>query len=406
MRVVYIYDGEWPRGATRVRKETAALASAGHDVLLLARNRDGAPSTQSEEWMEVRLLPVPPGGALRGMMSFPFFLNPVWIIHIVRQVRDWGADMLIVEDLPLAPTALWVGRRFDIPVFYDMGEVYPEFLRGMWQAGRPTLIDRIVRNPSAAGVLERYVLKRAAHTFVVSEESRARAIRRGARPAQLTIVGNTPEDPETLAMERPPPPALSAYNDRPIVLFTGILIFDRGIIDAVRAIDRVRRAAPEVMFVIVGDGPAMPEIQREIDRLEVRDHVLLVGWKDHALLPGFYKRASVGLLPFLNTGQIRYTLANKLFDYMGAGLPIIASDVPPMRRVITETQSGLLVPPEDPEALAAAIIAVLQLPEEERQRMGDRGRRAVRDTYNWKVDSERMVDAVARQVRTPADAVL
>src|SRR5690606_30846832 len=139
------------------------------------------------------------------------------------------------------------------------------------------------------------------------------------------------------------------------------------------------------------------EIRVEVDRLGLRDNVHLLGWKDHALLPAYYQRASVGLLPFLDTGQIKFTLANKLFDYMGAGLPVIASDVPPMRRIVSETGAGLLVAAGDPEGLGVAIVRLLQGPREERRRMSECGIRAVRDKYNWEVDSKRLVDAVQRE---------
>ena len=57
--------------------------------------------------------------------------------------------------------------------------------------------------------------------------------------------------------------------------------------------------------------------------------------------------ASIGILPFLATEHINITLANKLFDYMASALPIVASDVVPMRRVLSETEAGVLFPAGD-----------------------------------------------------------
>ena len=50
----------------------------------------------------------------------------------------------------------------------------------------------------------------------------------------------------------------------------------------------------------------------------------MLGWQPHASLPAYYQQAQVGLIPFLDSSHIRITLANKLFDYMAAGLPVIA----------------------------------------------------------------------------------
>lgn len=394
MRVLYIYDGDWPVGATRVRKQTLALYEAGHQVLLLSRNETRAPRVQHEYWMEVRRLPTLPGGAANRIGNFPLFINPLWILHIRSNAARWGADAIVVEDLPLAPTALGIGRLLRIPVFYDMGEVYPEFLRGLWTFGRPSLLDRVIRNPAGAALIERFVLRRASHVFVVSEESRARAIALGADENRTTIVGNTPEDHQGLLKVQPPPTELAFLHDRPIVLFTGILIFDRGIRNAIHAIEHVRKRIPKVAFVIVGDGPDAAHLRREIEQLRLQDHVFMLGWKEHSRLPAYYHAAVVGLLPFLDGGQIRYTLANKLFDYMGAGLPVIASDVPPMRRIISETHAGLLVPSGDPEALGDAIITLLEMDTTQRAEIGKRGQKAVADVYHWSVDATRFTQAL------------
>jgi glycosyltransferase involved in cell wall biosynthesis len=370
-----------------------ALAAAGHDVRLLARNEERAPRKEREDWMEVRRLPAFPGAIVNRIANFPYFFNPLWIHQILHHARGW-ADAIVVEDLPLAPTALWVGRLLRVPVYYDMGEVYPEYLRGLWDIRSPTLVDRFVRNPHAADVLERYVLPRAEHVFVVSDESRNRALRRGAHEDRISIVGNTPEDPESLVRPQPTPADLQLLEGRPIILFTGILIFDRGIIDAVRAVAIARREIPDLAFVVVGDGPDAEQIRREVELHDLDEHVYLLGWKEHATLPAYYQRAHAGLLPFLDGGQIRFTLANKLFDYMGAGLPVIASDVPPMRRIVDETGAGILVPPGQPEALAEAVIRLLRLPAQDRELMAARGKAAVAEKYNWRVDSRRFVYAI------------
>jgi glycosyltransferase involved in cell wall biosynthesis len=112
-------------------------------------------------------------------------------------------------------------------------------------------------------------------------------------------------------------------------------------------------------------------------------------------LPAYYRHAEVGLLPFRDTPHIRVTLANKLFDYMAAGLPLIAVDVPPMRRVISETQAGVLYPPGDAPALADAIVGLLGA-SARRERLGANGRRAVVERYCWQIDETRLLRELER----------
>ena len=129
--------------------------------------------------------------------------------------------------------------------------------------------------------------------------------------------------------------------------------------------------------------------------LGLDSHVRLLGWKPHETLPAYYGQATVGLLPFRATPHIRITLANKQFDYMAVGLPVVASDVPPMRRIIDETESGVTAVPEDPEALAEAIISLCLDPQRASD-LGRNGQAAVDRKYNWGVDGARFVEAVER----------
>src|SRR5207245_238707 len=126
-----------------------------------------------------------------------------------------------------------IGRWLRIPVHYDMAEVYPEFLKSLWKVGHLAFLDRLVRSPRAAALLERYVLQAVRSISVVSEESRDRAIALGTRPDNVVVVGNTPEDVESLVRRHPFPVDLRALAHRPRVVFVGVLIADRGITEAV-----------------------------------------------------------------------------------------------------------------------------------------------------------------------------
>ena len=254
MRIVYVYDGDWPRGATRVAKETRSLARAGHTVHLVARNSLREPRTEAAGWMTVHRLPAWGPGWWHRAVNFPFFFNPVWVRSIARVVRATRPDCLIVADLPLALTAIWVARHFRLPIHYDMVEVYPEFLRSLWEFETMGWTDHLVRSPRLASILERRVLRRVDTVFVVTDESRDRCIRLGVPPERIVIVGNTPEDVERLQSAPDLPPDLAPWRDHLRVLFVGILLGDRGVAEAVEAMARVveRVTIGALVLVCVG----------------------------------------------------------------------------------------------------------------------------------------------------------
>jgi glycosyltransferase involved in cell wall biosynthesis len=187
---------------------------------------------------------------------------------------------------------------------------------------------------------------------------------------------------------------LAGREGRPIALFVGVLIHDRGLSELVHAFPAVLVAVPDALLVIVGDGKEASPLRQEIRALGLQDHVVMTGWQEHARLPSYYQRARAGMLPFRPGGQIDVTLANKLFDYLGAGLPVVATDVPPMRRVVSEADAGFLVPGPTPESLAEGMIRMLCLDTETWLAMSARGRALVEQRYNWTADARRFVRAV------------
>jgi len=263
-----------------------------------------------------------------------------------------------------------------------MAEVYPAFLKSLHLVARRPLWDHVIRSPWAAALVERYVLRRVPSVSVVSEESRQRCLQLGARPDRVALVGNTPDNIGDLARRRPFPADLGPWAERRRILFVGTLIADRGVKEAVDAVKLVLDDVSDVALIIVGDGPDRPRIAQTIVRLGLSDHVALLGWHEHGRLAQFYQHCQVGLLPFLDTPHVRITLANKLFDYMGASLAVLAADLPPMERILTETGAGVLYPVGSTEALASALVGLLQDPDRCR-RLGERGQEAVATKYNW-----------------------
>lgn len=395
MKVLYVYPGEWPRNAIRVYKQTRALAEMGHTVRLLAENPHGDPRRASEPWMEVERLPQLGPSRLNRYLGFPVFANPFWLGAIVGAAMRFKPDSIIVSDLPLAPAALAVGRMLGVPVHYDIADVYPIAMRSN-QADHPGVLSRFTRNPDVANRLDKWVVQHAASVFVVSEEVRRRCLDFGASEETIVLVGNTPADVPPRDYRAPVPPDIADWSGRPIVLFLGNLLPDRGLSVAIEAIDIARASLPEIALVIVGSGRETETLRREITARGLSGHVRLTGWKAPPEHHAYYQQATIGILPFHSTLHINITLANKLFDYMGAGLPIIGSDGPPMRRVLEETGAGLVVPPQNAQALADAIVELVRDPDR-RARLGARGREAVGEgAYAWKHDQARFLAAIER----------
>lgn len=390
MRLGYVWDCEYPWDV-RTEKVCAALAAAGHDVHILARNRERAPLAEARaEGMVHRMAPLPwLGRRLDRATSFPAFFNPRWARHVLGVARRAGVELLAVRDLPLAPTALWAGRRLGIPVVIDMAENYPAMIRETWDAGRQGPLDILVRNPSAVEAVERWALPRADRVVVVVEESAARIRALGVRPERIAVVSNTPP---LERVQAPPRPARDRAAPLELV-YLGLMEVARGVADVLRAVRILRDRGEAVRLRLIGAGRDLPLFQSLAGELGLGpESVRFLGQLPHAEALRLTGEADAGVVPHHADDSWNTTIPNKLFDYMALGLPIVSSDAAPCARVLRETGAGVVFRSRDAASLADAV-APLREPAL-RARLGAAGRAAILARYHWERDARILVETL------------
>lgn len=149
----------------------------------------------------------------------------------------------------------------------------------------------------------------------------------------------------------------------------------------VSAMEHLHDIRPDIRLLIVGDGP---ERARFADRIAALGGEIS-GLIPHDAVPDWLARTDVGIAPY-SAAQEFYFSPLKLYEYMGARLPVIASDVGDLARIVTHGETGLICPPDDPRALADAIAALARDPDRAR-RMGAAGHRQVVARHTWQANA-------------------
>jgi len=338
-----------------VQKECRSLIDAGYRVVLIVASSDD-PQVPG---LVVRRLPRA-GSRLRRLS-----VGAAMALRLA--VRERG-DLYHVHDPELIPVALvlkLLGKR----VVYDAHEHLPRqvmskywiplALRGpvAWAAGRlEALADRfldgiVVANASTA---PRF---RASHTALVANFARIPG-------------GGTP-------------PALAARSNTAI--YVGGLSEHRGMGKMVEAVRLLAR--PDVRLLLIGplEAPGRPP---DLDGLE--GQVELTGRLHLDRVETLLRDARVGLSVLQPIPNYMSNYPTKLFEYMAARLPVIASDFPLYRDVVETAGCGLVVDPTSPAAIAEGIAHLLDHPDEA-QAMADRGREAAIDRYSWDAASRALL---------------
>lgn len=149
-----------------------------------------------------------------------------------------------------------------------------------------------------------------------------------------------------------------------LILFAGSFHHHHDLETLLQAFACVRDRHPESFLILLGTGPQFKSIQRKIERQRLSDHVILPGVRPYEEMPVWFQAADIAVLPLKseNIRQRNGCITLKLWEYMAAGLPVVATDFPDTTSAKFLRDRALVVPPEDERAIRLAILRLLENP--------------------------------------------
>lgn len=349
-----------PRHDTRIfLKECRSLARAGYRVLLVVADGLGGEDRDGVHFVDV--------GKLRGRVRRMTETTR----RIAAQAIRLDADIYHLHDPELLPVALylnWQGRR----VIYDAHEDLPA------QVLSKPYLRPVLRRPIAAAVghFENFVCRKLGHVVAATPAIRDKFVRAGIRAIDVNnfpMLGELETDVEWSGKARE-------------VCYVGGITAVRGIGQVVAAIALCKSG----VRLNVGGRFSEQSTREAVGRSPGWRGVNELGFLSRQEMRSVLGRSVAGIVTFLPEPNHLNAQPNKMFEYMSAGLPVIASNFPLWREIIEGNDCGLCVDPLDPRAIADAIDHLVENPDVAR-RMGENGRRAVVERYNWAVEEKKLL---------------
>lgn len=388
MTVLYLADTRFPierANGAQTMATCRALAARGHDVTLVVRP-DTAPVPRDPhafyggtrpDRLTIRTIPAPRDARLRRMR---------FLVEAGAMASRWPG-VILTRDLGVAAFLLQVPFARRARVVYESHGV-----ADVVSAEMPRLLGRPELAPSAAKLRrlsrrEARVWRHAAAYVTITTALAAELESRFGPRAHLHVVADGGPDAGALGL----PPYDPAR--RPVVVaYAGHLYPWKGVDVLIRALADV----PDVQGLIVGGHPAEADrarVEQLAGSLGLASRITFTGHLPPAEVAPRLAAASMLVLP--NTASAiseRYTSPLKLFEYLAMGRPIIASDLPAIREVLTADQSALLVRPGDAADLAAAIGRLAADPDLAGRLAA--GAATLAPRYTWAVRAERLEAAL------------
>lgn len=331
--------------------------------------------------------------ALRYLWSAPYTSNDwrrAWNwLTFARSLLQWSPDRgrpdVIIGSSPhlfAALAGLRMSRRWSVPFVFEVRDLWPESMvaaggsKGIVYAALKWIADHLYRH--ADGIV---CLSRGTRTYLHEERS--------IPEEKLYYVPNG-VDPEAFAGHR------SSERTRTTFVYTGAHGPANGLDAIIDAADRLRERR-DVSFQLVGDGPAKSDLKRQSTAMRL-DNVAFLDPVPKEQIPDVLSAADAGLMVLRETPLFSFGVSpNKLFDYMGAALPVVCNVPGEVEAMVREAGAGVQAASGSGEDLAAAVTRLADRTSEERATMGQSGREWVSREHGRKILAERL-DGILRDL--------
>ncbi len=390
MKIGIVVDNEL-NSDIRVLREIGILKEQGFDIYVLCY---GFFKTYKEPVSQINITRINLPGKLRDILFFLLNAIPayewLWASQIKKFIIHNDLEFLHVHDLYMARAAYNGIKKTNrkIPIILDLHENYPFTITTYnWTKG---FMRRLISRPEEWKKKEREYLGYADRIIVLSYDFRDILLMRYPAMAVETFVvlPNVPD------LSRP------EYNNKgvvmnpfkqgfPIIFYYGVIAERRGIFEALRVFINLVKEDYPVNFLLIGpvDKKDKPSFSELIGLELLANRVHYIPWIESNVFPDYLGICDICIAPFHKNPQHESGIANKIYDYMLGGKPIIASNCKPQQSLIEKHNCGLIF--ENITEFHDAIITLLN-DKLLREKMGENGRKAIVREYNTEIVKENL----------------
>lgn len=347
----------------RVRKVCQSLIDEGYNILLVGRLRKNSnPIDRPYKTKRLKLI-FENGPLFYAMLNIRLFLYILF--HKCDAIHSNDLDTL----LACKTSAKLKGK----PLVYDSHEYF---------LGVPEIQDR----PKVKKVwtrIERSIFPKLKHVFTVND-SIAKLYEKdyGIRPQ---VVRNIPNKNSLPALKTRA--ELGLPENKKIVILQGAGInIDRGAEELLEAIATM----DDVLLLIVGTGDVINTLKERSKKEDLKDKVIFTGRLPYNEMMQYTQASDVGVTLDKDTNiNYKYSLPNKIFDYLNAGIPVLATNLPEIKNIILTYDVGLLINDLNPETIKIGLQTIWK--EKERYRSLTLNAKNASDELNWENDASRLI---------------
>lgn len=387
MNIGMILDATFPPDP-RVENEAISLIAAGHEVFLFCLKYD---TTQSDETIN--------GIQVKRYLSNKFeyknsalaYTIPMYSFlmkkKIARFLKSTKIDVLHVHDIKIAGAVFWANKSFQLPVVLDLHDNLPEVMKLYPHLQK--FPGKYVISPKKWKEKESVFIKKADKVITVSPHFINSLQQRIPSENKYVLVPNTIRKAffEEYMVDNS---ILEKYRNHFVMLYLGDTNIRRGLQTAIASIPKLKETIPNIKLVIVGKNTTDTILKSQVAELGINDFVDFEGWQNVNLFQSYIISSTICISPLHRNLQHDVAYANKIFQYMSFGKPLLVSDATAQKELIEKVNSGLVHQEKNVDDFTNQVLKLYH-DENLRQTFGKNGQDFVRNEFSWEQTSKNLV---------------
>ena len=372
----------------RVENEATSLINKGHEVFLFCLKYTNEKNSEIIKGIQVKRYK---SNKLIYKLSALVYSIPFYSFIMSKKINHFltfnKIEVVHIHDIQIAEAVFKANKKLKIKTVLDLHENRPEIMK--FYPHLQKFPGKFIISSNKWKQKEELFIKRADAVIVVTKEAKSEISNRTSKQLEdIIVVPNTVHKNycNTIVQNK----TVNKYKKYFTLLYVGDTGLRRGLQTAIESVSILKNTIKNIKLVIVGSNSSDAILKQQVKDLSVEKFVDFEGWKNESLFPSYIKASSVCISPLHRNLHHDTTYANKLFQYMSLGKPLLVSDAIVQKNIVKEANSGLIHEAKNSSDFVEKVLEFYKN-ESLQKELGNEGELFIKNKFHWEITSKGLI---------------
>ena len=373
----------------RVENEAITLINGGYEVFLFCLHNGSQKTNELIKGIKVRRYKFSKLTYKLSALSYDLpFYKMIMTPKISHFIKENAIDVLHIHDIRIAGAVFSSNKKHQLKIVLDLHDNIPENMK--FYPHLQKFPGKYSISPKKWKKKEKEFILKSDKIITVSPNFAKDIIEKNnIEKEKMILVPNTVR--KSFFKEAIYSDVIKEkYSNKYVVLYLGDTNIRRGLLTAIRATEFLSKQIANFKLVIVGSNTTDSILKEETKKLNLESFIDFEGWQDVSLFPSYIVASNICISPLYRSIQHDVAYANKIFQYMSFGKPILVSNAIAQKEIVERVNSGLVHQEKNKDDFSSKVLELYQN-KEKAEELGKKGKQFIENEFSWEVTSQALV---------------